>query len=240
MKEKLKSYVTVLKALFTGLFSKAKSLFLSSSLKTKIYAGIAILFIVLLGVIFFQSKSIKSLKIERDTYRSNSIALLTKTKQYKTEAGLNAATANELQLKLSEFNKYKPDDAALIKTLQIKNRTLSEVIAVNANISVPIHAALKDSFPPKIVYRDKIIYIDTIKTIAINNEWYSMNGYIYNDSLNGSASFNEKLLIGGTIKYKRFLGFLWRTKRIKDKKIDVVSKNPYSKIIEVEFTTISK
>jgi len=39
MKEKLKSYtaklVAVLKALFVGLFSKAKSLFLNSAVKTK-------------------------------------------------------------------------------------------------------------------------------------------------------------------------------------------------------------
>jgi hypothetical protein len=47
-------------------------------------------------------------------------------------------------------------------------------------------------------------------------------------------------LIVETVQYKRFWGFLWKTKKIKNREIDVVSKNPATKILGVEFVTIEK
>jgi hypothetical protein len=51
---------------------------------------------------------------------------------------------------------------------------------------------------------------------------------------------HSSLDIAATIKYKRFLSFLWYTNHIKDKRVDVVSKNPYEKIDSVEFDVIKE
>lgn len=54
----------------------------------------------------------------------------------------------------------------------------------------------------------------------------------------GTFENRDSLLVAETVKYKRFLGFLWKTSKVKDRKVDVVSKNPHTKILGVEFTTI--
>jgi hypothetical protein len=244
MKEKLKSYaaklVAVLKALFVGLFSKAKSLFLNSSLKAKIYAGVAILFIVLFGVILCQAKSIKTLRYERNVYKNNETVLMQKSKQYVTKDGLSAATANELQMKLSEFKKYRAEDAKIISSLKIKNRKLESIVSVKSTTTIPIHTTLKDStVDRKAGIKDSIIH-DTLKCIDIRDKWYILKGTISGHKLDGEAVINNSLDIAATIKYKRFLGFLWYTNHIKDKRVDVVSKNPYEKIDGVEFDVITK
>jgi hypothetical protein len=234
MKEKLKSYaaklVTVLKALFVGLFSKAKSLFLNSSLKTKIYAGVAILLIVLFGVILCQAKSIKTLKYERNVYKNNETVLLTKSRQYKKKIDQHAATVSELQLKLSEYKKFRSNDASLIKSLQIKGRNLESVVSVGTKTTIPLKVQVKDS----IVYRNKVIH-DTLKCITINEPYYYLHGSIDNNRFTGEMSVRDSLIIVETVKYKHFLGFLWKISKVKNRKIDVVSN-----ILGVDYITIKK
>lgn len=79
------------------------------------------------AVLYGQYARIKSLTAERDKYRSNTETLLQNVEQYKTKDSLNAATVGALRLTLSEYQKYRADDAALIKRLQTKNRDLQAV-----------------------------------------------------------------------------------------------------------------
>ena len=50
----------------------------------------------------------------------------------------------------------------------------------------------------------------------------------------GTLEVRDSLLVVETVQRKRFLGFLWKTKRVKSREIDVVSKNPYTDIVGVE------
>ena len=70
---------------------------------------------------------IKKLEVERDKYRTNTETLLSDVKQYQTNDSLNAATVGVLELKLSEYKKYRADDLALIKTLETDKRKLQAV-----------------------------------------------------------------------------------------------------------------
>lgn len=194
---------------------------------------------ILIGIIVFLFLLVVSLtnkanrlKIERDTYKNNQTTLLEQTKQYKTKDSLNAASVYELQLSLSAYKAYHKDDLAKINNLEIKNRNLENIITVNGKIKVPIDIPVKDS----IVYVDKIIS-DTVKTIKASNEWYSIDGVV-DKSFKGTIGFNEKLGIVVSIRYKRFLGFLWKTNKVKDKKCDVVNFNPYGTITKIEYITI--
>jgi hypothetical protein len=90
------------------------------------------------------------------------------------------------------------------------------------------------------VYRDKIIR-DTVKALNVSDEWIDLHGVIYDDGeFDGTLEVRDSLAIVETVQRKRFLGFLWRTKRIKSREVDVVSKNPYSQIVGLESITIKQ
>ena len=52
-------------------------------------------------------------------------------------------------------------------------------------------------------------------------------------------SNRESLKIVETVKYKRFLGFLWKTNKVKSRQVDVVSQNPATSIVNVDYISIS-
>ena len=80
-----------------------------------------------------QQSRIKSLTAERDKYRSNTETLLQDVRTYQTKDSLNAAKVGNLELKLSEYKKYRADDAALIKSLQTRLRQFYIVLSIPTN-----------------------------------------------------------------------------------------------------------
>ena len=181
-----------------------------------------------------QQSRIKSLTAERDKYRSNTETLLQDVRTYQTKDSLNAAKVGNLELSLSEYKKYRADDAALIKSLQTKNRDLQAVTTAQSQTIIKLRGSVRDS----IVYRDNII-IDTLQCLDITDKWFDLHGCTNKrKEFTGTFTNRDSLLIAETVKYKRFLGFLWKTSKVKDRKIDVVSKNPNTKIMGVSFTTI--
>lgn len=61
---------------------------------------------------------------------------------------------------------------------------------------------------------------------------------IVKDSVDLTVNSTDSLVIGVTTEYKRFLGFLWRTKKIKSQKVYAISKNPHTTITNVECVNI--
>ena len=130
----------------------------------KKYIYIAIAFVVLLGVgvIGWQFVSLKKAKEERDIYKNNTTTLLNDVTTYKTKDSLNAVQVGELSLRLSEFKKYRSEDAELIKTLQTKNRDLQGVSKAQLQTIYKLQGQVRDS----IVYvkgdTETIIRTDTL------------------------------------------------------------------------------
>ena len=201
--------------------------------KYKVYSILAIVFICMGICILIMSKRISGLKNEQNRYKNNEIALLEQTKEYKTKDSLNAASVYELQMSLVAYKKYHADDMNKIKNLELKNRKLENIITVNGKIKIPIDIPVKDS----IIYVDKVIR-DTVKTIKASTEWYNIDGVI-DKSFKGTIGFKEKLGITISVRYKRFLGFLWYTSKVKDKKCDVVNFNPYGEVTKIEYVTVN-
>ena len=225
----MKYILDIILRLFNNILSAFKILYS----KYKVYSILAIIFICMGICIFIMSKRISGLKNEQYKYKSNEFALLEKTKQYKTKDSLNAASVYELQISLSAYKKYHADDMDKIKNLELKDRKLENIITVNGKIKIPIDIPVKDS----IVYVDKVIR-DTIKTIKASTEWYNIDGVI-DKSFKGTIGFKEKLGITISVRYKRFLGFLWYTSKVKDKKCDVVNFNPYGEVTKIEYVTVN-
>jgi hypothetical protein len=204
--------------------------------KYLIIAAIA-LAVAAVVTIWVQRSRINTLTGERDKYRTNTETLLQEVSRYQTKDSLNAAKVGVLELKLSEFEKYRASDAELIKTLQTKNRDLERVTTTQMETINELRATVRDS----VVYLPGDTVTTVLRCVDIVEPWFELHGCATPDGQFTGAHINrDSLLIVETVQYKRWLGFLWKTKKIKNRQIDVVSKNPATKILGVEFVTIEK
>jgi hypothetical protein len=203
--------------------------------KYLIIAAIA-LAVAAVVTIWVQRSRINTLTGERDKYRTNTETLLQEVSRYQTKDSLNAAKVGVLELKLSEFEKYRASDAELIKTLQTKNRDLERVTTTQMETINELRATVRDS----VVYLPGDTVTTVLRCIEYSDKWVDFDGCIINNTFSGKIITRDSLLITETVQYKRFLNFLWKTKRIKNREFDIVSKNPNSKITGFEVITIEK
>lgn len=203
--------------------------------KYLIWAAIAMV-VAAVATIWVQRTKIEKLTDERNRYRGNTETLLQDVETYKTKDSLNAAKVGNLELKLSEYKKYRADDAALIKSLQTKNRDLQRVTTAQMKTINELRANVRDS----IVYLPGDTVTTVLRCIEYSDKWVDLDGCIINNTFSGKIITRDSLLITESVQYKRWLGFLWKTKRIKNREFDIVSKNPNSKITGFEVITIEK
>lgn len=204
--------------------------------KAYIIAAIA-LAVSAVVTIWVQRSRINTLTGERDKYRTNTETLLQEVSRYQTKDSLNAAKVGVLELKLSEFEKYRASDAELIKTLQTKNRDLERVTTTQMETINELRATVRDS----VVYLPGDTVTTVLRCIDIVEPYFELHGCTTPAGVFTGTHINrDSLLIAETVQYKRWLGFLWKTNKIKNRQIDVVSKNPATKILGVEFITIEK
>lgn len=200
-------------------------------MKTKFIISITTLLLIIIG---WQYNSIRSIKADRDVYKRNTVAHLKDVEHYRTKDSLNVATVNGMELKLAEFKKYRTEDHALIQSLQVKNRELERLTTARLQTAGQIHTTVRDS----IVFRDSV-YVP-LRCMDITEKWFELHGCIDENRFTGTYINRDELSIVETVKYKRLLGFLWKTSKVKDRKVDVVSKNPSTRIVDVEFISIRK
>ena len=204
----------------------------------KKYIGLAVAAVVVAAIValIVQHGKIKHLRAERDTYQTNTQVLMEDVKRYQTRDSLNVATIGVLELKLSEFKKYRAEDAELIKSLKVKNRDLEAVTTAQMQTISELRAELKDS----IVYLPGDTVERVVKCIEYRDRYLDVVGCIIDNVFSGEVVSRDSLTIVNTVQYKRFWGFLWKTKKVKNRQIDVVSKNPHTQIMGVEYIEIEK
>ena len=204
--------------------------------KYLIIAAIA-LAVAAVVTIWVQRSRINQLTGERDKYRTNTETLLQDVSRYQTKDSLNAAKVGVLELKLSEFEKYRASDAELIKTLQTKNRELERVTTTQMETNNELRATVRDS----VVYLLGDTVTTVLRCVDIVEPYFELHGCATPDGqFTGTHINRDSLLIVETVQYKRWLGFLWKTKKIKNREIDVISRNPHTKIMGVEYIEIEK
>lgn len=203
----------------------------------KKYLILAAIIMAVAAAFWFQQKRINNLTVERDKYRSNTEILLQDVKTYQTKDSLNAIKVGNLELSLAEYKKYRADDLALIKTLQAKNRDLERVTTTQMETINELRATVRDS----VVYLPGDTVTTVLRCVDIVEPYFELHGCATPDGqFTGTHINRDSLLIAETVQYKRFWGFLWKTRKIKNREIDVVSKNPATRILGVEFVTIEK
>lgn len=198
---------------------------------------LALFIIVAMSVIMVLSfRQVSILRGTVEKYKTNTSILMQDVERYRTSDSMNAVKAGVLTLKLSEIEKLRADDMRTIEMLKVKKKQLEEITTMQMQMMADIKGVVKDS----IIYRDRIIR-DTIKTLDVSDEWIDLHGVIYKDgAFDGTLEVRDSLIIVETVKRARFLGFLWRTKRVKSREVDVVNKNPYSQIVGLESIKIEQ
>lgn len=199
-----------------------------------IYIGLALLsLLVFIGV---QRRMLKEARAERDTYKSNTQVLLGQSERYKTRDSLNALSVGVLELKLAEFERFRAQDAELIRTLRVERKQLEQVATTQLQTIYELRGSVRDS----IIYADAQP-IDTVGRLDIVDKWFELHGHIARDGeFAGTFRSLDSLLYVAHVEHKRFLGFLWRTRKIKSMRQEIVSHNPHTVILDAEFITIRK
>lgn len=168
----------------------------------------------------------KKIMLDLRKYEKNVSVLMDSVNHYKVSDSLNASQVLALEIKLSEYKKFKHDDAELIKKLKAdKPETIIKTVT-NTEYEI----------------KTEIEYIDTIKSFAYKSKWIDVFGKLCADSVNIKIKNREELLLVESIQRKKFIGIklpVWLF-GYKAKSLDVVSKNPNTDITSIEYTKINK
>lgn len=198
--------------------------------------------IIILGVLvvvlvaYFLNVRVSQLRHDRDTYKRNNAVLLNDVKYYRALDSLNAAKVGVLELSIQDYERFMKEDADLINKLKRKNEELQNFSKIQAETIIKIRAQVKDS----LIYIPGDTAYQLIPCVSFRDSWTNIEACVYNDTLIGDIQIRDSLILYETIIYKRFLGVLWKTKKIKERSFNIVSKNPYTEIKGVEVVSIRK
>jgi hypothetical protein len=206
------------------------------------YLAIGVILLIITLGSFFKIKALKAdnarLKSNQELLISQKNGLLKEEQKYKVADSLNAIKVSQLEFTLKEYKQYYAEDQALISQLKSKRETLQKVVTSQLETINTLSTNLTDS-----VRIDTVtLQADTLKCFDYKSKWTDIKGCIdlKTDSLALQIKNRESLVIAETVTYKRFLGFLWKTKKIKSRQISIVSLNPNTQIINCEYTHIKE
>jgi len=201
----------------------------------KKYLFLAAVAIVAALAVMWADRKIERLTAERDRYAGNTAALLSDVERYRVRDSLNAARVQSLELTVKEFERFRADDAALIKQLKQRNRDLAAVNKTQSQTIIDLRAVPRDTV---VLVRDSII--TPAVAVHCGDMWFDFDGYLTDKEFVGTLKNRDSILLAETVKYRRFLGFLWKTKQIDEWPIQAVTKNPHTEIMGIEHVIIEK
>lgn len=199
----------------------------------KKYLFLAAVVIVAALAVILANRKIERLTAERDRYAGNTAALMSDVERYRVRDSLNAARVQSLELTVKEYERFRADDAALIKQLKQRNRDLATINKTQSQTIIDLRAVPRDTI---VLVRDSI----RVPAVAVHcgDSWYDFDGILTADTFTGTIINRDSLILAETVKYKRFLW--WKTHRVQDRQLDVLSKNPHTRIEDVEYIIIEK
>lgn len=171
----------------------------------------------------------------------NQKVLLGELTLFKAADSLNAVEMGELSLTLREYEKTHENDLKAIKDLRIKASALASVNKMQLQTITRLGGRVVDTIYLHLDTLTNKTTADTARCIKSRSKWLDLDLCVYNNgTYRGSVTSRDSIFVAEEVKYKRFLGFLWRTNVVKERNVKVTSKNPNTKIIGVEFVRIKK
>ena len=193
----------------------------------------SILLVICMVLCFITDDLTKQVKI----LKANETALLDNAESYRVNDSLSASRINQLQLSLSQFEKYRAEDQALIKALHVDNKGLQDVITSATETNRRLQLKLKDSLRVDTVTQ----YIDTLKCFSFKDSWTALSGCFHKDTTTFSIQNIDSLISVTNVERKRFLFFKLPVKWFgyRAKQATILCKNPYTTIRHIEYITIN-
>lgn len=177
----------------------------------------AILLLIIILTIIALLAALKSCQLQKqkaDRYLSNTYALTEELRLTTFRDSLARVEVRSMELKQSEFEKIFAEKDALIRELRIGKPTQIVEIETKRTDTLTIKVDTKDS----------------VKRFKYEDKWLSLQGDIRRDTLRLNYEMRDSLVLIAHRIPKRFLGFLWYTKKTKVNKVEAVSFNPKTKI----------
>lgn len=186
-----------------------------------------------MNILYFVFKIIKVIKEDRDAYKQNTHVMLDVIDRYRIKDSLNVVSAGELLLTVREYKKYRQDDMQLIESLKLDKSRLQKIIATQTETAYKLSGTFRDS----IVYVDNRV-TDTLRCIDIAEKWFDLHGCVdANSNFVGSFESRDSLLYVEHVIPKRFWFIKWG---VKERRQEIVSRNPHTRISGAEFVTIRR
>lgn len=188
-------------------------------------------FILLFMLIAISAASIydnNKLRKNNKALNNNIEVLYDSVVRYKVSDSLNAAMVAELQFSEKKLLRLYNKDRVLIEQLT-KKAKLQTVEKIEAVMHDTITVELRDT-----------LLLDSAKYFKYNSKWTDVEGYIMQDSLSMNIANREALLITESIEKKKFWFIrlpIWLF-GYKNKRLDVVSRNPNTQIQSVEYVNV--
>ena len=170
------------------------------------------------------------MKEERNTYRSNTHALLADVEHVRIDSAMMASTIQVLNLSVDEYKKYRAEDAATIKKMGVRIKDLEAAGRHDVEVNAPVDATVKDTT----VIRDTVTVI--VKAVKMDTPYLKLKGTIEDNRLKGNIHLPVHLHQFFWIEYKhQFLWWKWRIKAIHQ---TITSDHPYVEIKYTEFINL--
>lgn len=196
-------------------------------MKTKI--TIILTAVVPVGLFIFGLR-FQNLKKENRDLRQNNNWISKESQHYKTSDSLNAISIQQFNLSLKEYKESRQEDYETIMQLTADKKRLQSITTSQSQTIYKLKTEVRDS----IVYRDSL-RIDTIKCWNYKTIWIDFSGCIENGTIDAQITSRDSLLYVEHIIPRRFLFIKWGQK---ERRQDIISKNPDTEIISAEFITI--
>lgn len=188
-------------------------------------------FILLFTLIAISVASVSDnnrLRKDNKALNNNIEVLYDSVVHYKVADSLNAAKVAELQFSEKRLLRLYNEDRVLIEQLT-KKAKLQTVEKIKAVMHDTITVELRDT-----------LLLDSAKYFKYNSKWTDVEGYIVQDSLSINIANREALLITESLEKKKFWFIrlpIWLF-GYKNKRLDVVSRNPNTQIQSVEYINV--
>lgn len=185
---------------------------------------------VLSGITISLLRSRQRLIEEKDSYKSNTEALMSEVRRIQADSSTMALDIKTLTMSLDEYKRFRAEDEEKIKKLGIRIKDLEATAKHNVEVDAPIDAEIKDS----VMIRDTVPVF--LKAVRMDTPYLKINGIIENDRLTGKINLPVTLNQAFWIKYKhKFLWWRWKVKAIHQ---TISSDNPYVEIKYSEYIKI--
>lgn len=166
--------------------------------KYLIVALVALAVIAALGILIHQNKKLRR---ERDAYRNNTEVLLGEVEHYQTKSGEQAVRVGELQLRVAELERYRADDAALIRDMGVKKKELEQLTKIQQQTIYKLQGETRDT-----VFVEGAAEVPA-RCAEHHDEWLDFSCCIFPDnSYKADVISRDRITYVERVKYARSSG----------------------------------